>query len=558
MVGDAKDAAHAVSSTLIMTGKFGLVALVMMFAALTAVGGELAIVSGGRRIIDRDPSASADNCHGWTYGASPVVDDSGNVVAMYTVSDAIANHCKVGIESQGRFGDAIERHVRNDDGTWSSGEKVLDRSSLPWMNDPSFLAKHPESFVGHLSSPSVVRLGGRYYMAFVGSVNDPNLCAAEHPVSGNICGSCREPWSYFVVMWAVSDDGVHWTVRERSPGDATLAGWPPTANDRAQGSNYKGISRVSVVTHVVNGQTYFYIGALYWSPQNMKTLMFRIPYNPADAFGLGGDAEMWSWNRKTWFPCLYGVLPEFINNYNEHSLLITYDPISSIAPTTIRGKPEYIAVASNSSYFYNGYGGRSNRISVQFSPDLIDWTPNQIVRSAVPHFADGYSYDASVIDPIVIEDRGGFRLFLASADGDDGIERDGRHDCDPNAGFGPTAPYVGTGIYEARLEMITPEPTSTNIDIDRSSIVSDETVHCRVEVMGLDGTPVDGMVMIRGDGVTYARLVNGRAEADIRLRGVGQHWVDAVFEEQGLWHGSHSEVNAVQVLKNTHRRAVHR
>jgi hypothetical protein len=297
---------------------------------------------------------------------------------------------------------------------------------------------------------------------------------------------------------------------------------------------------------------------VYWSPQNIKTLMLRVPYDPASEFGLGGDPEMWSWNRKSWLTCLNGVLPGLINTYNEHSLLISYDPISSISRTAIRGKQEYIAVASNGSYFYNGYGGRSNRISVQFSSNLVDWTPSQIIRSAVPHLADGYSYDASVIDPVLIEDGDGFRLFVASADGDEGIARDGRHDCDPNAGFGPTAPYVGTGIYEARVETITPRPTRTSLFVDRTAIVSGDTVHCRIEVTEPDGAPAEGVALIRGDGVRPVRLVNGRAEIDMPLRGVGPRWIDAVFEDQGLWLGSHSDVNAVQVMKNTRRRAVHR
>jgi hypothetical protein len=43
------------------------------------------------------------------------------------------------------------------------------------MADAEFLAEHPETFVGHLSSPSVVRRDGRYFMAFVGLVDDRSL-----------------------------------------------------------------------------------------------------------------------------------------------------------------------------------------------------------------------------------------------------------------------------------------------------------------------------------------------------------------------------------------------
>ncbi len=75
--------------------------------------------------------------------------------------------------------------------------------------------------------------------------------------------------------------------------------------------------------------------------------------------------------------------------------------------------------------------------------------------------------------------------------------------------------------------MVTPRPTRTILFVDRTSIVSGDTVH-------------------------------GRAEVDVTLRGIGPRWIDAVFEDQGLWLGSRSDVNAVEVVKNTRRRAVHR
>ncbi|HEY3054589.1 MAG TPA: hypothetical protein VGK31_01525 [Thermoanaerobaculia bacterium] len=515
--------------------------------AMTSIAGadELAITSGGRRIIDRDPTTAVSNCYGWTYGPSPLIDDAGDLVAMYTVSDAATNHCKVGIESEQRFGDSIQLNRLTEDGTWSAGINVIDRSNLPWMNDPSFLAEHPETFVGHVASPSVVRIDGRYYMVFVGSVDDRNLCAGEHPMSANICGSCRDPWSYFVAMWAASDDGEHWRVRERVPGDAILIGRAPAPNDRAIGSNYKGITHVAMVTHEEKGRTYFYIGAQYWSPSNIKSLMFRIRYDGESEWGIIGEPEMWSWNRKYWLLCPSGIVPDLINQYNEHSLLISYDPLSSISTTTRRGFHEYIALAS-----------RSNRISYQFSTNLVDWTPNQTMRSALPYFADGYSYDASVIDPVMADDR----LFFASADGDEafGIARDGRHDCGSNSDYGATAPYVGTGIYESHVELISPRATRTRVTVDHTSIVSGDVIRCSAEVTDERGSPVEGVVLIRGDGVMQVRLIDGHAEAIMPMRGLGTHYVDAWFEDQGMWQASKSDFVTITIVPNNRRRAARR
>ena len=135
---------------------------------------ELVIVSGGRRIVDLDPSSADSNCSGWSYDPMPVRDDAGELTILYSTGDALTNHCTGQIESASRFGDHIWRHTRQADGTWS-GAPVITRADLDWMASPGV-----DDFVGHLASPAVVRANGRYTMAFVASVSDPNLCAGEH------------------------------------------------------------------------------------------------------------------------------------------------------------------------------------------------------------------------------------------------------------------------------------------------------------------------------------------------------------------------------------------
>lgn len=469
---------------------------------------------------------------------------------MYTVSDAIETHCRAPLDSPERFGDVIQRHELKADGTWSAGVNVVDRSTLP---------AHPPKFIGHLASPSVARVGGRYYMAFAASVDDPNLCAAEH-AAANICGSCVDPWSYFVVMWAVSDDGVTWRVRERSPGDATLISATPVRD-----TNFKGITRVTLVPRQEpSGRTYFYIGAQYWGTQTTKMLMMRIPYDATSEWGISGDPELWSRNRTGWLPCPRGVIPAIMNSPGEHSVPLVLELVSAISRTTIRGASEYIALSVSSSRAFPGYQGVANEISYAFSSNLIDWDFPTVMRTTIPYFADGWSYDASVIDPVAVDDHGALRLFFASADGDEafGIPRDGQHDCGTRNGFGATAPYVGTGIYESRVEMITPRRTGMTLSVDRMSIEAGEPIRCRVDVTDDSGQPVEGVVTFHAELLTRrARLSGGHAEAELTFLDAGTRAVEAEFQNQGLWQSSGRRIDGVQVAPNTlpsRRRAVRR
>jgi len=533
-----------------MTGKFGLLAVAIAMAASAQV--DLAIVSGGKRIIDRDPSNAATNCSGWVYDAAPLVDDNGNVVAMYSVSDAIANHCKAALDSPARFGDVIRRHELNSDGTWTGGSDVIGRANLTWMNDPSFLTAHPETFVGHLASPSVARVGGRYFMAFVGSVDDPNLCAGEHPASGDICGSCVMPWSYFVAMWAVSDDGSNWRVYQRSPGNPMLFGALPVSS-----SPFKGITHVTVVPFDDAGRKYFYVGAQLWGALATKMLMVRVPYDATADAGIGGDPEMWDGILHAWVSCPGGVVPGYIDRPDQFSL-VAFDALSSIAPTTIRGIHEYISLNVSDGVRYTAGRGRANRITYAFSSNLVNWTFADPLRSTIPWLADGTSYDSSVIDPVVVDEHGALRLFLASADGDDagGIARDGVQDC-AASGFGATAPYVGTGIYEARIESVVPVPTRMTIATDGTTFNDGETVRCHVTVTDSSGHPVNGnIVAFAGNivfSIVYARVIDGHADVDVPVRGVGTHTIRADFPDQGLSLGTFAVVN-VQVVPNSAKR----
>jgi len=469
----------------------------LLLLLAVAAPAQLVITSGGRRVFDREPDTADTNCLGWTYGPSPALGDHGELVGMYVASDALAQHCKVGIESAVRFGDAIRFHALRTDGSWTPGVNVVDRASLEWMTDTAFLEQNLQTYAGHVASPSVVHRDGRWFMAFAVSRDDRNLCAGEH-YSGNACGSCLDPWSYFVIAWAVSDDGVNWRVRERAPGDPTFLGRAPAPGERAPSSSYKGLTRVSLLSF----GDFFYLAAQYWAADGLHVVMVRAPYDRADQWGLGGAPEA--------------------------------------VPTSLAGTLGSITRTRNG---FLALSSASNRIYYQTSTNLTNWSPPVLLRSSIPFFADGFGYETSVIDPVAVEDADGkLHLFFASADGDPdhGVGRDGHHDCGLYSGFGPTAAYLGTGIYEGIMEPRNLHPTTTTL-VPRGN---------RLEVRV--SAPAGNAVISDNGAFTIVPLVNGLATIELTP---GDHQLYAWFDAQGDWDASRSAFVAVHVSAPKRRAA---
>jgi hypothetical protein len=509
-----------------------------LFALLlaSASSAQLVITSGGRRVFDREPDSAETNCLGWSYGAAPAIGDDGGLVGMYAASDALTQHCRagIGIDSALRFGDAIQFHALRDDGSWSRGVNVVDRTHLDWMNDADFLAANLQTFAGHVASPSVVRRDGRWFMAFAVSLDDRNLCAGEH-YAGNGCGSCLDPWSYFVIVWAVSDDGINWRIRERAPGDPTFLGRPPTDAERIAASNYKGLTRLSLLSQ----DGYFYVAAQYWARTSIKVALFRIAYDAASEWGAAGEPQAWSPRRRAWV-----AADAYLDDALEPSLFPYSASFGSIVRTRVFGDERWVAF--NPEAF-------GNRIDYQTSRNLVDWTPPVVLRSSIPFFADGFGYQTSVIDPVAVDGADGkLHLFFASADGDPdhGMARDGHHDCGIYASFGPTAPYLGTGIYESVVELRALRPTFTVLSAPRLG-------HYDVRVMGWDGTPAEGNVVVADSagGFRIAPLAGGVASVDLPLPAAGDHWLSAWYDAQGQWDASRSAVILQRVPIPPRRRA---
>jgi hypothetical protein len=526
--------------------------LTFLFAS-TLGAKELAIVGGGRRIVDLDPSTAESNCRGWSYDPMPVRDDAGELTILYSTSDALTNHCAGSIESASRFGDHIWRHTRQADGTWS-GAPVITRDDLDWMSSPAV-----DDFVGHLASPAVVRADGRYYMAFVASVNDPNLCAGEHDAL-NACGPCSTPWSYFTMLWAVSDDGVKWTIRKRDAAasnralDASTLWRDPTASDRVAGSLYKGLTRVSMVRN----NKYFYLMTQFWSQFTVKVALFRIAADPSSPFGIKGDPEIWHMQfslGNAWEACPNGRIPDWLDQLNGTSLSTFGTAIASIAATSAFPGYRYIAllVGSGATFVFNG--GRANRIDYQLSNDLINWIGAPVMRSTIPHFADTFSYDNSVIGPVIAEDGAGrMHVYFASGDGDEdhGIARDGVRDC--ASGAGPTTVFIGSGIYEGLAEMITLSPTTTTIETPVNP-VNTGFITFTARVSSESGKP-NGRVSLQGGSFfAQARVVDGIAKFTAFARFPGNYLVSARFDtDAGPWAPSSSSPIVVRVTNPPPRR----
>ena len=534
-------------------------AIVAFLLAPSVFASELAITGGGRRIVDINPPGTS--CRAWSYGAMPVVGDAGTVDAIYSAGDIVANHCRDDLTSPNRFGDRIWRHVRNADGTWS-GAPVIAREALPWMS-----AATADSYVAHLASPAVVRVGGRWYMAFSASVSDPNLCAGEHGAPTS-CGSCTSPWSHFAMLWAVSDDGVAWRVRDRGGDNANSALaaavlWrEPDAGDVAASSGYKSLARVSMLSGTDNGKTYFYILGMFWAARTPKEVLVRIPYDGADAWGLGGAPEVlhFQYPNHHWEACPNGRLPDWLDDFQQYSIVNGFFNAfaSTVFATTRVPGYRYVALGIGHGYGVTGLQGMSNAILYQLSNDLITWTPQSYVRSSVDFFADGRGYSASVIDPVAVEDAGGaMHLYLASDDdGGGGAPRDGVPDCAADPSFGATAAYVGVGIYEAALAWV--DLPATHITVTPPALsVTAGTVRYVVRVTAADGSIPGGIVSLSADDgflPATAALHDGVAEVFITLK-TGQRLINARYNN-GLAPFQPSSTTFVQqVVPPSHRRA---
>lgn len=494
-----------------------IVTSVILAAALAAAGDDLVITQGGRRVIDPDPSTAATNCSGWSYDPAPVAFENA-VSNVYSTSGILRNPCNDAIP----FGDEIWWHHRGANGVFSA-QPVISRTSFRWMFGDTPI--DPQTYIGRLASPSVARINGRYFMAFVASVSDPALCGGQH--TGQVCGLCKDAFSYYVMYWAMSDDGATWHVfnRDNPVSNVALATAllyrAPNANDQLPGTLYRGVSRVRILV----ADTYVWFLTQFSTGSTVKTIMLRAPFDPSTQWGIAGPLEAWRNDKGVWQPVTDSVLPDEFNDPNIPSDL--FPPVVSISDITQFPTDRFIGLIPNGSH-----------IDYVLSNDLLSWTPAKPLRSAIPYFADDRGYDGSVVDPTIVEDSTStLHLFMASADGDSdhGIARDGLRDC-------PSSPsYLGLGIYEGIVQLA-PLASTTLTVTPRANPAATGVVAFDVRVTANDGTSPNGRLTLTiGSFSTIVDVNSGRATVFAPLNTAGTYPVHASFTSFGPWNASNAD-----------------
>jgi hypothetical protein len=342
----------------------------------------------------------------------------------------------------------------------------------------------------------------------------------------------------------------------------------PANDDDLAPSNYKSFARVSLVTGTDSGKTYFYLLGMFWGKNLLKETLVRIQYDAADPYGLGGDPEVVRYvpqNIYTWEACPHGRLPDWLDTQTGYSIVNGFFNAftSSVFATTRIPGYRYVALGVANSTPYFGVGGPSNSILYSLSNDLIHWTGQRYLRSNVAHLADGFGYAASVIDPIAVEDPGGgLHLYVTSND-DNG---DGVADCLSDPSFGPTAVYVGAGIYEAPLAWEELTPTSVTMT-PPAPTVTRGTWHFAITVKAADGTLPAGFVsgavfndtpLFDGYPQSFdVKVTDGKADVSVVLATTGSYHLTLNFTSLGPWNQSSTSVSQVVVPPTHHRAAGH-
>ena len=498
---------------------------VFLAVALTAAGDELVITRGGRRVIDPDPSTAATNCSGWSYDPAPVAFED-SISNVYSTSGILRNPCGDAVP----FGDQIWWHVRGANDVFTA-QPVLGRTSFRWMFGDTPI--DPQTYIGRLASPSVVHIGGRYFMAFVASVSDPALCGGEH--TGQVCGLCKDAFSYYVMYWAMSDDGgATWHVFNRDNLAANVAlsnallYRSPNANDQLPGTQYRGVSRVRILL----ADTYVWFLTQFSTGSGVRTIMLRAPFDASTQWGIAGPLEAWRNDQGTWQAVTNSVLPDEFNDPDIHSDL--FPAVVSISDTSHFQSDRFIGLIPNGSH-----------VDYVLSNDLLELDAGEAVAQLDPYFADDRGYAGSVVDPTLVEDATGtLHLFMASSDGDSdhGIVRDGVRDC------APPPSYLGLGIYEGIVQLA-PLASTTVTVTPRANPAATGVVAFDVRVTANDGTSPNGRLTLTiGSFSSTVDVNSGRATVFAPLNTAGTYPVHASFTSFGPWNPSNADTQITVVL----------
>jgi len=452
------------------------VAVIVLALGIVYGTGALAINSDAGRVMDSNIDSSFDNCTN-SYYAPFILNDPSPVITgrnevMYTMGNRIFRDLPPvdDIMAEDRVSDVIHYSYRKN-GKWTTPVEIINKSTFPWMSDESYIKAHPAAYVGAVASPYVQKVDGMYIMAFTATINDINICAGNH-AGPSPFGSCTDPFSYFVTYLATSFDGINWTLAGpyRNHPNAAIAYaafyYSPSEKEKALDNGYYGFSGISSVNFLIDVQPnlegvptrYAYFPFGFWSSIGQKNGIVRVemPYNYYPVIKVA-TFEQYSCNslteREGWYKMQNSSLHKWFNEEYWRGA-ISELPLSKVSPITEVDGYKWIMTQLGSSM----HGatakdkGLFNQINYRLSNDMVHWTDSETVVSKKKFFADGTSYDSSVIDPIYYEEPDGtYSFYFATADDD----LDGRHDCSPETSYEwLTAVFIGTGIYQGTSKVL--------------------------------------------------------------------------------------------------------
>jgi hypothetical protein len=178
--------------------------------------------------------------------------------------------------------DSFIQYVRDQNtGTWSVPNVNAPNKPIMMKGPYARCGYSPSGLPGPVASPSVVHLGDRYYMAFVGGNGD------------QITGK---------VYWAVSYDGTSWNVYNWNAPTGQLVTPVLAPYYHEECSIPPGVgSGVGQVELLWDG-SYFYLYMRYGHFNagqflGTDTLTYRFTYDPNHPFGFGPIHQLWSFGQ---------------------------------------------------------------------------------------------------------------------------------------------------------------------------------------------------------------------------------------------------------------------
>jgi len=314
---------------------------------------------------------------------------------------------------------------------WDAPQEMVTRHNFPWMEDPAYMALHPEAFISALTVGNVVQVPGHPdFNEFIGifgcCVNDPNCCT-EWSAKANPYGSCVSPFPRFEAIMMASPDGLTgWhpvaPLFGKTSGNvienARFLGMTPTPEDYnlppAGPTGFKGVDKCSIGVQLADGM--WYGTADFWSSWGPKTLIWRAVINEK----VLNRPQVYA-NRQ-WWDCAFGIVPPFVNNDTSKAesdriwVGNAFDcPAGTInvAPPTSPGK---YMIALN----------KSRQILVSFTNDCVNWTPAQSLTETL---------DRDIGNPqVYAEDDGSVTVLLDATE------------C-------PGEVWGGRGVYEGNVKL---------------------------------------------------------------------------------------------------------